>query len=81
MKVLDHHETQKNPYVKHQKDLIYFDKKYALLELKYTKLEVQNHGNLQYLLRPVNGCHKALSLLDYRHPYPFERGQVQEGGD
>jgi len=60
--------------VKHQRDPTWFDKKYALLGLRYTKLEVQNHENLLYWHPLANDSHKVLSLLDYRHSYPFRKG-------
>ena len=74
MKELHRLQTRKNPCVKHRRDPIYFGKKDAPLELKYTKLGVRNHGNLLYLRPPANDSHKVLSLLDYRHPCPFRKG-------
>ena len=74
MEVLRHLQTQKSPYVKHQRDRIYSDKTCALLELRYTILEVQNHENLLYSLLLVNDYHIEESLPNYRHSYPFRKG-------
>ena len=67
-------QIQRIPYVKRQKDRIQTGKKYVLLELMNTKLEVRNHGNPRYSHLPLNGSHKALSSLDYRHSYTCRKG-------